>query len=134
MEFEKKPINEIKKPMNNDYLEIDNADGMPGLADATLAMEFLMSVKTGIRSCAISLTEIADPEARRAITGFLNDGIDLHEQLIDLFLAKGWLYPFEPDTQFRLDDISAKTALQIASLDLFPGNTSRLGTFATPNY
>jgi spore coat protein CotF len=134
MEFEKKPINEIKKPMNNDYLEIDNAIGMPGLADATLAMEFLLSVKTGIRSCAISLTEIADPEARRAIRGFLNDGIDLHEQLTDLLLAKGWLHPFEPETQFGLDNITAKTALRIASLDLFPDYTGRLGVFATPKY
>lgn len=134
MEYSKISINEIKKPMNNDYLEIDNADGMPGLVDSTIAMEFLMTVKTGLRNSAFALTEIEDKESRIAIRNMLNDSINLHGEVTDLLIAKGWLHPYEVNEQFKIDNIAAKTAMRIAELDLFPGNTSRLGTFATPKY
>lgn len=120
--------------MNNDYLEIDNADGMPGLVDSTIAMELLMSVKTGLRNSALALTEIEDREARDAIRDMLNDSITFHGEVTDLLIAKGWLHPYETNEQFKIDSVAAKTALRIAELDLFPGNTSRLGTFATPKY
>lgn len=134
MNSEKKPINKIKKPMNNDYLEIDNADGMPGLVDSTIALEFLLSIKTGIRNSGIAITEIENPKARAAIRNMINDQISLHGEVTDLMITKGWLHPYEVNEQFRIDRISAQTAVRIANLDLFPGNTSRLGTFATPNY
>jgi len=134
VELNKNSINEIKRPMNNDYLEIENADGMPGLVDSTIALEFLLSVKTALRNSAIALTEIENSEARAAIRNILNDSINLHAEVTDLIIFKGWLYPYDIDEQFRIDNISTKTAIQIAELNLFPGNTSRLGTFATPKY
>lgn len=134
MEYTRNSINEIKKPMNNDYLEIENADGMPGLVDSTIAMEFLMAVKTGLRNSAFALTEIEDKQARTAIKNILNDSINLHGELTELLITKGWLHPYRVNDQFKIDNISAKTAVRIAELDLFPGNTSRLGTFATPKY
>jgi len=134
MNYTEKPINEIKKPMNNDYLEVENADGMPGLVDSTVAMEFLISVKSGIRNFAAALTETEDHEARVIMRDLLNDMIDLHAEVSDLMIAKGWLHPYDMNEQFKVDKIAAKTALQIADLELFPGNTSRLGIFATPNY
>ena len=134
MEYTKKSINEIKRPMNNDYLEIENADGMPGLVDSTVAMEFLLSVKTGIRNAGIALTEIAEPEARTAIKAMLNQSIDLHTELTKLMITKGWLNPYDLKEQFRVDKVSAENSIKIAELELFPGNTTRLGTFATPNY
>lgn len=134
MEYTKNAINEIKKPMNNDYLEVENADGMPGLVDSTIALEFLLSVKTGLRNSAIALTEIGDPEARTVVRNLLNDSINLHAELTELLITKEWLHPHDVKEQFKVDEISAKTALQIAELDLFPGDTSRLGTFATPKY
>ncbi len=134
MEYMRKPINKVEKPMNNDYLEIQNAEGMPGLVDSTVALDFLLAVKSGMRNCGIALTEIADPVSRATVHNLLNETIDLHAQLSDLMISKGWLHPYDVNEQFHLDKISAQTALQIASLDLFPGNTSRLGTFATPNY
>jgi spore coat protein CotF len=130
----KKSINEIKKPMNNDYLEIDNADGMPGLVDSTIALEFLLSIKTGIRNSGIAITEIENPKARAAIRNMMHDMISLHGEVTDLMITKGWLLPYEVNDQFRIDRISAQTAVKIAGLDLFPGNTGRLGSFATPNY
>lgn len=134
MDFNRNSINEIKRPMNNDYLEVENADGMPGLVDSTVAMELLLSVKTGIRNAAIALTEIEDKEARTAIRSMLNNSINLHAEVTELMITKGWLHPYEVNEQFKIDNTSAKTALRIAELELFPGNTSRLGTFATPKY
>ncbi len=134
MNYTKKSINEIKKPMSNDFLEIENADGMPGLVDSTIALEFLLSIKTGIRNTAIAITEIENSEARTAVRNLLNDTINLHAEVSDLMISKGWLHPYDVNEQFKLDKISAQTAIQIASLELFPGDTSRLGTFATPNY
>lgn len=134
MDYEKKPLNAIKKPMRNDYLEIENAEGMPGLVDSTIALNFLLTAKNGIRNCAIALTEIADPQARTEVRKMLNASIDLHAQISELMMKKGWFHPYQVNEQFKLDKISAQTALQIANLQLFPGDTSRLGTFATPNY
>jgi spore coat protein CotF len=134
MSYELKPINEIKGPMNKDYLGIENSEGMPGLVDSTIALNFLLNVKNGIRNFAIALTEIADPEARREIRSLLNAQIELHVQVTELMIGKGWFHPYHVTEQFKLDNISAQTALQIANLQLFPGDTGRLGTFATPNY
>jgi similar to spore coat protein len=134
MPFERKPINEIKRPMNNDYLEVENADGMPGLVDSTIALDFLLGIKSGIRNNAIAISETASPEVRMTLSSLLDSQIDLYSDVTNLLIKKGWLHPYKLDEQFHLDNVSSKTALQIAKLDLFPGATSRLGTFATPNY
>lgn len=134
MSYERKPINAIKKPLKNDYLELENAEGMPGLVDSTIALNFLINAKSGIRNCAIALTEMADPETRKEIRNMLDAQIDLHVQISELMMDKGWFHPYHVNEQFNLDKVSAQAALQIANMQLFPGNTSRLGLFATPNY
>ena len=134
MNYEKKPVNDVGKPMKNDYLELENAEEMPGLVDSTIALNFMLNVKSGIRNCAIALTEIADPEARAEIRSMLEAQIDLHVRISELMMDKGWFHPYEVNEQFKLDRMSSRAALQIANLQLFPGDTSRLGTFATPNY
>jgi similar to spore coat protein len=88
MNYEKKPINAITKPMGNDYLELENSEGMPGLVDSTLALNFLLNAKNGIRNCAFALTEIADPEARAEVRDMLNAQIDLHVQVSELMMNK----------------------------------------------
>ncbi len=134
MEFDRKPINALKATRMNDYLELESAEGMPGLVDSTIALTFMLNVKSGIRNCAIALTELADPGAREEIRNMLDSQIDLHTQVSELMMKKGWFHPHQVDEQFKIDMMSARAALQIASLELFPGDTSRLGTFATPNY
>lgn len=134
MKYERKPINEVKKRVNNDYLEVENAEGMPGLVDSTIALDLLIGVKSGIRNYGFAITETANPEARRVLTTLLDEAIELHAELSQLMMDKGWLHPYKVNEQFMLDGISSATALQIANLQLFPGDTSRLGMFATPNY
>lgn len=116
--------------MINDYLDIRNAEGMPKMVDATMSTAFLLNVKSGIRNCAIALTEAATPEVRTFLQAQLNQAIDLHEELSNLMIEKGWLHPINLEKQFQMDLESSQTASQIASLDLFPGDTSRKGMFA----
>lgn len=133
MEYAKKPVNKLKMRTPNDYLDVENADGMPGLVDSTLALDFLMAAKNGVRTYAIALTEISDPEARTVIKDLLKESLELHAQISDLMMVKGWFHPYEVEEQFRIDKVAAGTALHIAGWKLFPDDSSRLGTFATPN-
>lgn len=134
MDYERKHINYTRRRTINDYLELENAEGMPGLVDSTLALDLLITVKSGIRNYGIALTEIADPESRRTIISLLEESIDFHAAVTQLMVDKGWFHPYNPTEQFQLDKIAAKAAMDIANLKLFEGDTSRMGTFATPNY
>ncbi|MBT2575555.1 spore coat protein [Bacillus sp. ISL-51] len=116
----------------NDFLDPKNSIGMPDLADSALALEFLLSVKSGIKDYAIAITETATPELRQALRTQLDTAIQLHGELSQLMIKKGWLSPTDTKKQFALDLKSAQTAVDIAGLKLFPDNTNRLGTFATP--
>lgn len=119
--------------MNNDFLDPINSEGMPKLADAAFAMDFLLTAKTGVRNCAFAIAETATPEARAVLRRQLTESLALHEEISQLMIAKGWLHPYQLSDQFKLDMVSTDTTVKIAQLELFPDHTSRLGTFATPN-
>ncbi|RFU63779.1 spore coat protein [Peribacillus glennii] len=116
--------------MINDYMEVENAEGMPEMADSALALEFLLSVKTGVRNAAYALTESRTPEVRAAFREQLEEGLALHEEVSNFMMKKGWLHPYNVNDQYQLDLKSAKGAMMIGKLDLFPGDTSRMGMMA----
>ncbi|MDP4109946.1 MAG: spore coat protein [Bacillota bacterium] len=118
--------------MLNDYLDPRNAEGMPRMTDAAAALSFLQNAKNGVNLCAMALTESATPEVRAMLRTELMSAINLHSEIADLMVRKGWFYPTDLKKQFQMDIESSRTAAQIAELDLFPYDTSRLGTFATP--
>ncbi|GAA4702589.1 spore coat protein [Brevibacillus fulvus] len=119
--------------MNNDYLDVSNAIGMPKLIDSAVALDFLLAVKNSVRTCAFALTETATAEVRTVLEAQLEKAIDLHDELTQLMINKGWLHPIDLSKQFTLDFTSAQTAAKIAGWPLFPADTDRRGTFATPN-
>jgi similar to spore coat protein len=118
--------------MKPDFLDPRNSEGMPQMADGMFALDFLMSAKNGVRNCAIALTECVTPEARTIVRNLLEEGLELHQEISLLMISKGWLHPFNVKDQFLLDIKSAETTVQLASMQLFPDHTSRLGNFATP--
>lgn len=118
--------------MINDYLDIENAEGFANLADSTIALDLLLTAKNGVRNYAIALTEVATPEVKALLHSQLELAIASHEAISKLMISKGWLHPYDTDEQFHLDAKSSKTALKLAALPLFPDDTNRLGTFATP--
>ncbi|KIL39890.1 spore gernimation protein GerQ [Gordoniibacillus kamchatkensis] len=119
--------------MNGDYLDPINAVNMPDMADSSLALEFLLTIKSGVRSCAYALAEAVTPEVRALIRNMLEEALALHEETAALMMNKGWLHPYELGEQYALDLKSAITTVQIAQMKLFPDHTSRLGLFATPD-
>jgi similar to spore coat protein len=118
--------------MMNDYLDVENAEGMPNLSDSTVALDFLLTAKMGVLNLAMALTEVTSPEVRSTLQRQLQDGIALHGEIAELMMRKEWFHPHDLSHQAKIDVKSSNMALQIAGMDLFPGNTSRLGTFATP--
>ncbi|WP_075981259.1 spore coat protein [Bacillus massilinigeriensis] len=116
-----------------DYLDPRNAEGMPHLADSAFAMDFLLSVKNGIRNYGFAITETASPELRNILLKQMEAAIDLHGEISDFMIEKGWLNPTNFKEQYKVDLKSAETAVQIAQMKLFPQDTDRLGMFATPN-
>jgi len=118
--------------MINDYLEIRNAEGMPKLVDCSMATAFLLNAKNAVRNCAFALTEAASPEVKAELRNQLEQAINMHEEITNLMIKKGWFHPVDLEKQFQMDLETSQAVAQIAGLDLFPGDTSRIGTFATP--
>jgi len=116
-----------------DYLDPRNAEGMPNLADSAFAMDFLLTVKNGIRNYGFAITETANPGLRGALHRQMEAAIDLHSEISELMIKKGWLHPHNLKEQYPIDVKAAETAVQIAELKLFPNDTDRLGMFATPD-
>lgn len=112
-----------------DYLDPSNALNMPEMADMTFAMDFLIRVKEGVRNTAIALTETASDSARTILRSQLHQGIALHQEISDLMMRKKWFHPYELNEQYKLDQLGAINAVQMAQMKLFPDDTSRKGMF-----
>ncbi|MCY9665932.1 spore coat protein [Paenibacillus alginolyticus] len=112
-----------------DYLDPSNALNMPEMADMTFAMDFLIRVKEGVRNTAIALTETATEGARAILRNQLHQGIALHQEVTELMMRKKWFHPYELNEQFKLDQLGAINAVQMAQMKLFPVDTSRKGMF-----
>ena len=120
--------------MIKDFLDPRNSEGMPDQANAFFALQFLLMVKSGVRNSAIAITEAVTPEVRTQFRSQLRQGLAMHAELSQLMMEKGWLHAYDSPQQFKLDMNAARTIVQIAKMELFPEDTSRLGTFATPDY
>lgn len=118
--------------MLNDKLDPIHAEGMPGQVDSAIALEFLITVKTGIRNYAIALTETTSPTLRKVLKNQLKSAIRLQTDVYQLMMEKNWFFPYDLPKQFELDLKSSELAVRIAELELFPKDMDRLGMFATP--
>jgi similar to spore coat protein len=119
--------------MLNDFLDPIHAEGMPNQVDSAIALDFLITVKTGIRNYAIAITETANKELREVLKKQLKSAIQLQTELYQLMMREEWFFPYDLPKQFELDLQSAELALRIAELEVFPQDTDRQGVFATPN-
>ncbi len=88
----------------NDYLDPINSVGMPELADSAIALEFLLSAKTGVRNYAIALTESSSPEVRTVLANkWILPLIYMERYLGSDDDAKAGLNPITWMNKFRLD-------------------------------
>ncbi|PWK05396.1 spore coat protein [Tumebacillus permanentifrigoris] len=101
-------------------IDLEHLSELQPLADPTIALDFLLSVKNGVRNTAIAITESSTPDVRAALHTQLETSLTMHEKLSQLMMNKGWFHPYNVSEQFQLDLVSSQTVLKIASLDLFP--------------
>lgn len=118
-----------QQPSGYDFLDPINAMGMPELADSAFALDLLSTAKTGVRYCAVTLTETINPDARALLKTQLTEGIAFHGEISQLMMRKKWFHPYELHEQYQLDMLSANNTIQIAQMKLFPDDTSRKGMF-----
>ena len=116
----------------NDYLDPINSVGMPEKIDSVIALDLLLTVKESIRNYAVALTETASPGVRTTIRNQMEAAIVYQTEVAKLMMKKKWFHPYDLSEQQALDLIAAQNAIDIAGLDLFPGNTNRKGLFPTP--
>jgi similar to spore coat protein len=90
---------------------MENLTGMNMLTDQVIAMDLLMSAKSGITMCAVAVTESATPEAKAALARQLNESIDFHGKITDYMMSRGWYHPYQISEQLQLDMKNAQTAL-----------------------
>ncbi|MBH0329588.1 spore gernimation protein GerQ [Brevibacillus brevis] len=87
--------------------------GMGGLTDQVIAMDFLISAKSGVRNYAMALTETGTPEIKAILTKQLEEAIDLHEKISLYMIERGWYHPWNIAEQIELDQQNIQTALHL---------------------
>ncbi|WP_409177142.1 spore coat protein [Brevibacillus fortis] len=87
--------------------------GMGGLTDQVIAMDFLISAKSGVRNYAMALTETGTPEIKSTLTKQLEEAIDLHEKISLYMIERGWYHPWNVTEQIQLDQQNIQTALNL---------------------
>lgn len=112
-----------------DALDPAGALNMPEMTDMTIATDFLLRAKEGVRNAATALTETVTPESRALLREQLTQGIALHQEIFELMARKKWFHPYEMDEQFKLDWLAADNTVAMMKQKLFPEDTSRKGMF-----
>ncbi|WP_123040308.1 spore coat protein [Cohnella candidum] len=92
---------------------VENLMGLNTMTDQVIAMDMLISAKSGMKMCAVAVTESATPEVRAAFQKQLYEAIDTHEKLTDYMMRKGYYHPYNVQEQIRLDQTNAQTALSL---------------------
>ncbi|ALC90371.1 spore gernimation protein GerQ [Bacillus sp. FJAT-18017] len=92
---------------------LQNLIGMGGMTDQVIAMDFLITSKSGIRNLAAVITETGTPEVRAALKEQLHDAIQTHTAISEFMTAKGYYYPTDLSKQFQLDLSTSETALTL---------------------
>ncbi|MED4953758.1 spore coat protein [Paenibacillus macerans] len=89
--------------------------GMDALTDEIVAMDFLLSAKTGVRNYAMAVTECATPEVKAILTKQLEEAVNTHEMIVDYMMRRGFYKPYAMDEQIGRDLQNIQTALNIPS-------------------
>lgn len=86
---------------------------MGGMTDQVVAMDLLISAKSGVRNYAMALTETGTPEIKATLTKQLEEAIDLHEKISTYMIEQGWYHPWNVNEQIKLDQQNIQTALNL---------------------
>jgi similar to spore coat protein len=94
---------------------LEHLTGMNTMTDQVIAMDFLISAKTGIKTYAVALTESATPEIKTVLAKQLEEAVLTHETIATYMMQKGYYHPYDPNEQIKLDLTNMQNALNIPS-------------------
>lgn len=103
---------------------------MNTLTDQVIASDLLIAAKTGVRNYAFAVTETATPEVRSVLRSQLREAIDMHEEITNYMMDRGWYHPFDANEQIKLDLQKGQTALNLSNQG-GSDDTTGLETFAS---
>jgi similar to spore coat protein len=95
---------------------IETFTGMDALSDHVVAMDLLISAKSGIRNFAMAVTEAGTPEIKEILTRHLVEALDMHEQISAYMTEKGWYHAWDTNEQINIDLNNINTALNLPTL------------------
>ncbi|MCY9665935.1 spore coat protein [Paenibacillus alginolyticus] len=95
---------------------LEHLTGMHTMTDQVIAMDFLVTAKSGVRNYAMAVTEAGTPEIKATLSRHLDEAIDTHEKITKYMMEQGWYHPWNIKEQIQLDLKSIETALNAPTL------------------
>ncbi|PKR83741.1 spore coat protein [Heyndrickxia camelliae] len=95
---------------------IEKFTGMDALSDQIVAMDLLISAKSGVRNYAMAVTEAGTPEIKEMLTRHLEAALDMHEQISSYMAEKGWYHAWDTNEQLNINLGNINTALNLPTL------------------
>jgi similar to spore coat protein len=95
---------------------IEALTGMDGLGDQVVAMDLLISAKSGVRNYALAVTDAGTPEIKEMLTRHLVEALDMHERISTYMMEKGWYHAWDMNEQVGLDLNNINIALKLPTL------------------
>ena len=95
---------------------IESITGMKALTDQVVAMDLLISAKSGVRNYAMALTESGTPEIKHTLARHLEEALDMHERISNYMMEKGWYHAFDTNEQIQLNLKNMDTAMKLPTL------------------
>ncbi|MEE6449971.1 spore coat protein [Gottfriedia acidiceleris] len=95
---------------------IETLTGMDAITDQVVAMDLLISAKSGVRNYAMAVTEAGTPEIKEMLIRHLEEALNMHEQLSTYMAEKGWYHAWDTNEQINLDLNNIDIALNLPTL------------------
>jgi len=95
---------------------VEKLIGMDALSDQVVAMDLLISAKSGVRNYAMAVTEAGTPEIKEILIRHLEEALDMHEQISSYMAEKGWYHAWDTNEQINLNLTNMNTALNLPTL------------------
>lgn len=91
---------------------IEQLMGIDKLSDQVIAMDLLISAKSGVRNYAMAVTEAVSPDIKLTLAKHLEEALDAHEQITAYMMERGLYHPWNVNEQIRMDLQNIDTALK----------------------
>jgi similar to spore coat protein len=95
---------------------VENLTGLKALTDQVVATDLLISAKSGVRNYAMAVTDSGSPEIKEVLIKHLEDALDMHEQIANYMVERGWYHAFDTKEQVNLNLQNINTALKLPTL------------------